>query len=1146
MRTSFFILGEGPLAMQCLATLSERGHATVGVISDDAALQDAAQSEKIKTNSANCNLLDVLNEVQFDYLISIVWRSILTPEMLALPKRLAINYHDSPLPKYAGTHATPWALISQEKVHAVTWHVMEQRIDSGDILIQQSVPISNDDTTRSLDLKCLAAGIQSFGNLLGEIEQNNCARRPQDIGQRTYFPNNKRPQYDGLINWEDSAKDIDALLRALCFGARRTNDFSIAKIYTGKNFIVVKSHQLGKPTDCTPGTILNLTNNVLTICTGDTEIELTEFESCQGEPLSLAEIVKIYNWAVGQILPSVKELNPELGKLQQRYAKFESYWRQQLSNLQAIDLPLPATIMHVDAEPSWLSVPLELTQLDKLSTMMSCIVADVSPAVFLLYLARLSRQLQFHVSYQAVEFSEHISGLYAISVPLFINLSSGVPAILALKTVHQSIASTVDKGSYLVDLFARDDKLLNSMESLKIHLASGPPSADSVHCLHLAIASEPTLYINSTIVSKEIASSVTNGFAIFLDDLIRNPSQFFDTLKIISDSDLQLITQTWNNFHNPNVPMYCVHQLIEAQARQNPDNISVIEHGVALSYSTLNSKANGLAETLIERGVGRGDRIAVMMDASIDIVVSYLAIMKTGAAFTPLDAAWPQHRVKELLKEIDPACILISSSTESEPLSMAANVISVDHHLLYSQSNVNALVEPTDPMYIVFTSGSTGIPKGAINTHCGAANRFIGASDEWHQHHLGAELRLLVTAAPTFDPSIRQFLWPLTHGGCCIIPTHQVRTNIGKLPGIVVHEQISSFSLVTTLFKLLIEHLQTDRDEITLLRSVKHIYVGGERIEARVFSQFRALCPWIKLSVIYGPSESAMGVLSYHADEDNEDPLPVGRPLPNVRAYILDKHMHAVPPYLIGELCIGGVQVGLGYLNDKMKTDAAFTVNPFSTTNERMYRTGDIAYFRADGQIIFVGRTDEQIKINGVRIELGEITTTLCAHPDVSEGWVRVDISLGFPQLIGYAVARQGATISPDMLFEYIRARLPSPSIPKQIMILDSFPKLPSGKINSQLLPEPPSIDSQERTNSGFDDPIEEQIRKIWLEVSNNATIDRTANLLDNSADSLTFMQMLNRFRATMNVSLTIVDMLDNVSIAELAVIVKNRQRYIQ
>ncbi len=824
--------------------------------------------------------------------------------------------------------------------------------------------------------------------------------------------------------------------------------------------------------------------------------------------------------------------------------------------MQPLELPFLATNKKKTPTLQWSCVRIERNQaIDEFLELYAVKnnEKDLLAAAFLVFSARLSGQYQCHVWYTHSELLkelEGLTGLYATHVPLPAKISPDSCCSDVLAVIMEEMAGSRNQGTYIRDMFTRFPDLRQKAQSLGVGvetvekgLWSTPTSSMSLRFIVDECDKGPILAFDQTVVDELTVETIVERFLIFLRGATSAPEVRLKELPLLTKKERHQILVEWNATEDLTVPNRCVHQLFEEQATSRPNRIAAVYEAQYLTYMELNQKANGLAGLLIDQDVGKGCYVPVLMQSGLNLLIAYLAIMKSGAIFAPIDPNWPSERIGKILADLNAHVVVVESIHNHKVMLEAAenspSIIRVNHReLVLQQQNLDISINLGDPLYVIYTSGSTGQPKGVINCHRGAVNRFFGASKELIQLGLAVdEMRVLNTISPIFDPSILQLLWPLTSGGRTIISSPKLRSDLDYLLETVSREKVTSTSLVASLFNVLTNLLMTSMACREKLASLNCLLVGGEQVDIAVVKKFRALCPQVQVSIIYGPTETAMGVISHHVRDDAHKTLPIGRPLPNVQAYVLNDDLEPVPVGVIGELCIGGVQVGFGYLNDSYATDRAFIYNPFSTSGEdRLYRTGDLACYQSDGNIVFVGRKDDQIKIRGMRIELGEIKAALDAHPDVKESAVTAIKGYdGNVNLIGYIVARSQANPSTGVLRKFLGSKLPETYIPSNFFVLEAIPRLASGKIDKHRLPRLQPTVFDEKSSTLFESTMEKTIISICSEILGIDSIDNKRNLFELGMDSLSIMRLISRLRENPSIELSVRDVFNNPIIEDLA-----------
>jgi amino acid adenylation domain-containing protein/thioester reductase-like protein len=496
---------------------------------------------------------------------------------------------------------------------------------------------------------------------------------------------------------------------------------------------------------------------------------------------------------------------------------------------------------------------------------------------------------------------------------------------------------------------------------------------------------------------------------------------------------------------------HAIPALIERQASQTPDRPALSFGHRTLTYRDLDELANGLAATLSDRGVGRGDVVPALLVNSLELPVSYLALMKLGAAFVPLDPAWPASRIGAALGVLSPR-LLLCAAVGQVPGEFRARTLTVDVDRVCRVTRAAAdhlvALRPDDVIYGIFTSGTTGVPKCAMNRHAGLANRF-----EFMTRYFaatGAEV-VLQNSKHTFDSAVWQLFWPLTTGGRAVIPAQGEFLNLEHTIDTIGTHAITITDFVPSIFNVMVAIADRDERALRKLSSLRHLVVGGEEINPQMVHRLLALLPGLRITNGYGPTETSIGMVFHQVSDADHDAIPLGRPIDNCYALVVDDELNLLPPGASGEIAVGGICVGDGYYGDPGRTAEVFVTNPFTPIpGDRLYLTGDLGCVDPGGRLFFLGRKDLQVKIGGVRIELGEIEVAAESCPGVRHARV--------------LLARQGdtkslalfATGDPELteadLRDCLRAALPRTSMPRYFYVLAEMPLTDNGKVDRQAL----------------------------------------------------------------------------------------------
>jgi methionyl-tRNA formyltransferase len=411
---SCFLIGEGTLPIQCAELLLEQGHQILGIVSPDESISDWAKEKGISHISLKDDLTSILSQQSFDYLFSIFNNSVLPKEILDLPRQYAINFHDSPLPKYAGVNATSWAVMQREKAYGVTWHVMTDLVDGGDILKQVPIDINERETTFTLKVKRYEAAIHSFAQLIDELSAGKAVAISQNLNNRTYFPPAKRPSVGSLLSFNRCAYELDALVRALDFGTY-PNPLGLAKLAIGSDFIVVSRLEvLDEFSQASPGTITGIETDFLKVSTSSYEIVLRELQTLGGKHLSIPDLVKRFGLQVGYRFQNIDlELAKRIEKFDSLIAKHEAFWVERLASLQPLAIPYAECSLSPSKQKRYASVKMPV--LDEIITFLEerhpiWNSGDFLLSAFVGYLARIGGTACFDIGFRDVELGGEIVG----------------------------------------------------------------------------------------------------------------------------------------------------------------------------------------------------------------------------------------------------------------------------------------------------------------------------------------------------------------------------------------------------------------------------------------------------------------------------------------------------------------------------------------------------------------------------------------------------------------------------------------------------------------------------------------------------------------------------------------------------------------
>ena len=643
-------------------------------------------------------------------------------------------------------------------------------------------------------------------------------------------------------------------------------------------------------------------------------------------------------------------------------------------------------------------------------------------------------------------------------------------------------------------------------------------------------------HYDPTCLTLQSTARIAAYFRTLLSAALDQPENLVGDLPMLSQTECDQLVIGWNQTAAP-YPAVCIQQLFEAQAAATPDRAAVRSNDHALTYSQLNAASNQLAHYLRTLGVGPDSLVGLCIDRSVEMMVGILAVLKAGGAYVPLNADNPKPR---LAQQLGNASVLL---TEQKLLDMMPAVVGTtlcvdsQHSLWSDQPSTNPQVHttPENLAYILYTSGSTGVPKGVAVRHRNLVNysHFITQRLRLDQHPGGLNFATVSTIAADLGNTC---IYPaLISGGCLHIISYDVATDAQQLAIYNSQNSIDVLKIVPSHLHALLQASQAAE-----ILPNKYLITGGEALTPNLVREITERNPKCAILNHYGPTETTVGSLTllltdFDWKHSTAATIPIGKPIANTQTYILDGRQQLLPQGVTGELYIAGDGVTAGYLNDPARTAERFLKNPFATDSAALiYRTGDIARILDDGNIEFLGRSDDQVKIRGFRIELGEIESLLAAYPDVKQAVVLARENLdGAKRLLAYAVVAKGSITTADLLRNHLKENLPDYMIPSAIVLLPRLPLTPNGKIDRQALPEPELLESRKFVAPRT--PTEEVVCTIWAEVLRKDKVSTEESFFDLGGHSLLATQVISRIRRALNVDLPLRALFESPTVVAIA-----------
>ncbi len=826
---------------------------------------------------------------------------------------------------------------------------------------------------------------------------------------------------------------------------------------------------------------------------------------CDGWSLGVIceDLAAAYRAYAGKSVPPIAS-GPGIGEFLKRQTGADAaYWTQTLSATAAEGMVLPVDLPPADnqtgsTEYLQCRIPLELAQ--EIKAVCGQNGVSLFSALGALFCAQLSRltandavTLYILAAGQLADDLERMVGQCARWLPARINISGNSTGVALMRSAQSVVLDAYDHQDCDIDAIVAQNQSVSNVRCPRVafnldpdannsHTKFDPLQAQATTSVNVPLPFE--LFLNATTDTQGIAfdlrydaslfSAATckkwlKGYVAILQRFAANPGCGLAELTAPPDEDLQRIA-AWNETSIKYSSERCVHELLEAQVLRTPKAIAVSHGAKTLTYAELNARANRFAHHLRATGVVSNTRVAICLERSLDMIVAVVAVLKAGAAYMPLDPAYPADRLAHMLTDGAPKVLVTQKSLagvlqDAIPAGLSVTDIAMDAALWAGAPEENLPLDGLDGTnlaYVIYTSGSTGMPKGVCMPHRALVNLLHWQLAEPRFSELK---RTLQFAALGFDVAFQEIFSTLSYGGELVVIDEEVRFSPAELFRLIIASRVERIFLPFVALQLLADGYAAVRDSLGASEDLGcvlgEVITAGEqvRVEPRISAMFKAL-PGCRLINHYGPTESH--VVTCHwlsADVDAWPLLPsIGKPIANSHIYLLDAERQPVPIGVAGELFIGGICVASGYLNRDDLTSERFLPDPFSNVSgARMYKTGDLARWRTDGNIDYLGRNDFQVKIRGFRVELGEIEARLAEHPALRDAAVtaREDMP-GVKRLVAYYTPREaGTVVTADTLRTYLTPLLPDYMVPAVFMQLDALPVTPNGKLDRRGLPAP-------------------------------------------------------------------------------------------
>ena len=1050
---SCLLVGESNLLSRCSEILTERAHTISAVVT-----QDEGSGSGHNTYRSMAEARAALS-TRPDLIFSIVNRTILGPDDITWAKLAAINYHDSPLPSYAGVNAPSWAILNGELEHGVTWHLLADRLDAGDILVQRTFAISGDDTALSLSAKCFEHALSAFRELLDNIEVGNLQGRKQDFSKRTVFSKTRRLPRQGIISWTDSAKDICRFVRASQLGGY-ANDFGVPKILLpdGSLVVVGKATALPLADSREAGTVVDADFHSAHVVVGDGKVVKVEHLTwLNGRAFAIPPILKDSRLSV------ISAAEAEAIAVATAYAaRLEENMIVSLR-----DLPVPVRAPLVRPCKYNATGGHVFNREEKHNSSPGQVFAPICERLLLQndrrpFTVGIAKQVP-HGFMPVRPFVCHDAGSSALIAA--INQEIAAPAIPAdLPARFPELRLSLLRMEAIAICFSVEESVPRTNPGLIVHFHGG----------------RLTLLFDAGQISKEDAGVVADFLFGGNPKAAKPPAE---------------ITQL-------------VHQRIAQWAATNPDAVAIESAEENLSYAELEIRSTALASKLHHCGAAKETVIAVLLPQGCNFVMSAVAILKSGAAYLPLEISTPLHRLRDIVCDARPIAVITDENHMDLASQLGATVVPADDCMISGQSTLQTASQTNDLAYVIYTSGSTGEPKGSMIEH-GALAAFIAADIEWNK--IATDDRVLQLCSTAFDASVEEIFSALCAGATLVVRSPTLLDSADSFLDFCEQKRLTIIGIYSSMLSDVLTAMER-RGRFPA--TVRLATTGGEMVSAadaerwrRFFAERNRQAP--NFLNVYGLTETTvancMSDLSRPPDQLGQ--VPIGKPLPGNRVRVVDSQLADVALGDVGELLIAGPQLARAYWNRPAINAERFFKD--SVDGTRWFRTGDLVRMSPGGELYFEGRVDRQVKVSGVRIELEDIERAMQAHPEIMHAAAILHrFADGRELLVGFFTPVQEGL--KQSLRRHLEERLPSAMLPRRLVPIDAFPVNDRGKTDYAALSNALNRIYRSSPRDIFDDT--DIVSRVWKELlpwANSKNPEES--FFDLGGDSLMAMSLLSR-----------------------------------
>ncbi|MGF1488147.1 MAG: amino acid adenylation domain-containing protein [Prochloraceae cyanobacterium] len=842
-----------------------------------------------------------------------------------------------------------------------------------------------------------------------------------------------------------------------------------------------------------------------------------------------------------------------------RYIKSKSYWEDKLADpLESISFyGRPSKTLTTEVKRISHELGIEKSQqIKELAQEKDPNIFNIFLAIFAVYLYKISnvRKLSIGIplrNRRLKSFKKTI-GAFMQAVPLIIDIEDKDTISSLVARIGKSTFEALRHGQYVITDSRLQTNIYDITFNYHVEGYSHPNFFDTHYAeiqhdwIHLGHGKENLSiqvrdfncsgnYIidfdfNCEIFDRQLQNLAIQHFLQVLDSFLENKQQLIDRINILSPAEKEKVLVNFNQSQTVKSTHSTIDKLFTEQVSKTPHNTAVVCEGNSLTYYELNAKANQLAHYLQSLAVNEKEStIGVCLEKSLDTVIAILAILKAGSTYLPLDPNYPAERLTYMLEDADVSLLLTKRSLLSSRVDLKTIYIEEKTEILAQQSRENPdnRITGDNLAYVIYTSGSTGKPKGVAIAHNSLVNAYLAWETAYKlRNNVKTHLQM---ASFSFDVFTGDLVRALCSGGKLVLCQKEYLLDSQKLYKLMVEEKIDCAEFVPVVARNLMVYLRQTKQDLSFM---KLLAVGSDSWYIKEYQELKNLCGKdTRVINSYGVSEATIDSCYFEATEENnlneQQLVPIGKPLSNTRIYILDDRLQPVAIGIAGQMYIGGIQLARGYLNQPNLTKERFIHTPWG----RLYKTGDLARYLPDGNIEFLGRSDNQVKIRGMRVELGEIESILNSHPDIQQAIVTVRDE----RPIAYLVLEGTAKDKQQDIRNFLKLRLPEYAIPSAFVVLEAFPLTPNGKIDRSALPKPDRQSINHKEYIAPRNDLEKQLTQIWSETLNLEKIGVKDSFFDLGGHSLLAVRLIAQIEQKYRKKIPLASLFQNPTIAQLA-----------